>query len=353
MAHLNLTFTDAPGTPLPTHDAKWVPYTGSASDDLQIRDNAARRQGGGAGPFYYNEQLGSTNFSVEWSHKVTSLADGRGGVLINANAAASADGYLFRSDVADNKWDLFKLTGGNFSLVSSKAFTFAVATYSCRIERDASNNTMRLLVDGSEILTNTDADYKANDRIGLRLSSGLNIYIDDVVTADLVAQSTPDYTQRKGSTWDATHGLGTITTATLNGNAITVNSTGAGTVNLTDTSGIATSGEYDLVLGDGTGTETYTVQLNVVGLTSYTIQKGGAPQPNLSDVEFIVLTGVAGSRAIKEQITGVTTDASGKTDEIEISELSLGVGDPVTVVQQSSSVGGGLLHTATLVAIYC
>jgi hypothetical protein len=102
------------------------------------------------------------------------------------------------------------------------------------------------------------------------------------------AAAGPDYTQRKGSTFDATHTLGTITTATLNGVAITINSTGAGTVNLTDTSGITTSGVYNLVLGDGAATETYTVQLNVIGLPAYTLNKNGVALGNLSGIKVLV-----------------------------------------------------------------
>ena len=114
---------------------------------------------------------------------------------------------------------------------------------------------------------------------------------------------------------------------------------------------IATSGEYDLVLGDGTGTETQTVQVNVVGLASYNINKDGADQTSLTDVELLTLTGTAGSRTLVEQITGVTTDANGDTGAIEVSDLTLDVDDTVLVVQQSATVGGGHPGEATLVAI--
>jgi hypothetical protein len=100
--------------------------------------------------------------------------------------------------------------------------------------------------------------------------------------------SGPDYTQRKNSSFDVTHGLGTITTATLYGAAITINTTGAGTVNLTDTSGITTSGVYNLVLGDGAATQTYTVQLNVIGLPVYTLNKDGAALGALTGIKAIV-----------------------------------------------------------------
>ena len=115
-------------------------------------------------------------------------------------------------------------------------------------------------------------------------------------------------------------------------------------------SGITTSGEYDLVLTDDSADpdETITVQVNVVGLASFNINKDGADQGSLTDVEFIILTGAAGSRAINQQITGITTTAGGDTGTIEITDAALDVDDTITVVQQSPTVGGGLVHTATL-----
>jgi hypothetical protein len=123
-------------------------------------------------------------------------------------------------------------------------------------------------------------------------SSGQNLTAPAtwVYSADnpTIAATGPDYTQRKGSTFTATHTLGTITTATLYGAAITINSTGAGTVNLTDTSGVTTSGVYNLVLGDGAATQTYTVQLNVIGLPVYTLNKDGAALGALTGIKAVV-----------------------------------------------------------------
>jgi len=158
---------------------------------------------------------------------------------------------------------------------------------------------------------------------------------------------------RKSSTFDIETGLsGTVTAATLNGVNVLDHVTGqAGTtVSFAGaaTDEITTSGEYTLTLGDGTGTEDITVQVNVVGLASFNINKDGADQGSLTDVEFIILTGAAGSRAINQQITGITTTAGGDTGTIEITDAALDVDDTITVVQQSPTVGGGLVHTATL-----
>jgi len=157
---------------------------------------------------------------------------------------------------------------------------------------------------------------------------------------------------RKSSTFDVETTLGTITTATLNSVNVFDHITGQVGTTLSfegaATDEITTSGAYDLVLGDGTGTETITVQVNVVGLASFNINKDGADQGSLTDVEFIILTGAAGSRAINQQITGITTTAGGDTGAIEITDTSLNDGDTVMVAQRSDTVGGGAFHPATL-----
>ena len=157
------------------------------------------------------------------------------------------------------------------------------------------------------------------------------------------ASTAPDFTQRKGSTWDVTHGLGTITSATLNGIAITINSTGTGTVNLTDTSGIATSGEYDLVLGDGTSTETFTVQLNVIGLPAYTLNKNGSALGNLTGIKFrVTATGELDGTEILS--ANNLTATAGVLDE----PLFLPTGDVDDVVTVSILTGandGGAVQT--------
>jgi hypothetical protein len=140
--------------------------------------------------------------------------------------------------------------------------------------------------DGSQVFSRFEATGINADLSG-PIGGGTSQYT--AVWASFTQTATgPDYTQRKGSTFDATHTLGTITTATLNAAAITINTTGAGTVNLTDTSGITTSGVYNLVLGDGAATQTYTVQLNVIGLPVYTLNKDGAALGALTGIKAVV-----------------------------------------------------------------
>lgn len=261
-------------------------------------------------------------------------------LLVNS----SGDGYSIVSSGYTTR--LYPITGFSKGSAIGKNSTTAKAGDVSGIRYKPDTGEVETLLNGAVVKTQTVTHVA-----GLRAGFGHNPL--NMNTLGIASWAASGYmrVQRKGSTFDAAHTLGTITSATLNGDAIEINSTGAGTVNLTDTSGIATSGEYDLVLGDGSATETYTMQINVVGMPSFTINKDGDSQAGLTDVELIVMTGAEGSRAIAEQITGVTTDASGVTGAIEVTNASLSADDVVTVVQQSATVGGGLPHNVTLVAL--
>jgi hypothetical protein len=159
----------------------------------------------------------------------------------------------------------------------------------------------------------------------------------------------PDYTQRKGSTFDATHTLGTITTATLNGVAITINNTGAGTVNLTDTSGITTSGVYNLVLGDGAATETYTVQLNVFGVvpSNNPAQKDGAALASLTNVQVRITSGTGLNGVQRFYSPTEATDASGNFSTLDLSSSVAADADPV-LMHVLTAAGDSIISSETV-----
>jgi hypothetical protein len=164
-----------------------------------------------------------------------------------------------------------------------------------------------------------------------------------------VTASGPDYTQRKGSTFDATHTLGTITTATLNGAAITINSTGAGTVNLTDTSGVTTSGEYNLVLGDGAATQTQTVQVNVFGVvpSNNPAQKDGSALASLTGIQIRITAG-ANLNGTQVYYSGTeTTNASGNFSTLDVSTSAAVAADPV-LMQVLTAAGDSITSAETV-----
>jgi len=158
--------------------------------------------------------------------------------------------------------------------------------------------------------------------------------------------SGPDYTARKGSTETITHTLTAdgITTATLNGETVTIGTQSGQDADIDlDETAITTSGEYDLVLGDGVGTETFTVQYNVIGLPSNTLLKDGAALASLTDVKLTVLD-ASGTRLDRQ--TGLTTDASGLTGVTPVAAGA--VDDPVEVSFFSPGSEVGIVYETTL-----
>jgi len=177
-------------------------------------------------------------------------------------------------------------------------------------------------------------------------TSGNLLYDAVVFSSGTTGTTGPDYTARKGSTETITHTLTAdgITTATLNGETVTIGTQSGqdADINFTDT--ITTSGEYDLVLGDGVDTETFTVQYNVIGLTTNTIQKDGASIGAQSDVEMHVLD--ATGATVLGNLTGLTTDAAGITGQTIVPAGA--VDDSVRVIGYSDAAEIGFAYKTTL-----
>ena len=155
-----------------------------------------------------------------------------------------------------------------------------------------------------------------------------------------------DYTARKGSTATITHTLTAagLTSATLNGQAVTITSQSGQTASISFTDTITTSDVYDLVLGDGVDTQTLTLQYNVIGLTTNTIQKEGVSIGARSDLEMDVLDEVGST--VLGNLTGLTTDAAGVTGQTIVPAGA--VGDAVRVSGYSEAAGIGFAYKTTL-----
>ncbi|MDX1560678.1 MAG: hypothetical protein R3193_17360, partial [Marinobacter sp.] len=151
----------------------------------------------------------------------------------------------------------------------------------------------------------------------------------------LEPEGSPTPTVRKGSQFDVETTLsGTVTAATLNGNAITVDSQAGTTVTLTDSgSAVTTSGEYNLVLTDDSADpdETIVVQVNVYGVapSNNPLQKDGSALASLTGVQLRVTAG-ANLNGSELYYSGTgTTDASGNLGNIDLSSTAAADTDPV------------------------
>ena len=168
------------------------------------------------------------------------------------------------------------------------------------------------------------------------------------------AISGPDYTVRKSSTFDIETTLsGTITTATLNSVNVFDHVTGqvGATVSFAGaaTDEITTSGEYDLVLGDGVGTETIAVQVNVYGVapSNNPLQKDGSALASLAGVQLRVTDG-ANLNGTELYYSGTgTTDASGNLGNIDLSSTDAADTDPV-LLHMRTSAGDSIIASETV-----
>ena len=213
---------------------------------------------------------------------------------------------------------------------------------------------VEMCTDGTAVATNrwentTGTGTTWIDQIGTNNASQVGTWPADDSEWVLIGPAV-DYTIRKGSTATITHTLTAagLTSATLNGQAVTIGAQSGQTAEITFTDTIVTSGVYDLVLGDGVGTQTLTVQYNVIGFPATTIKKDGAVQANLTDIEITLMTGSFGSRAIAYQVAGAGTDASGISGAIVVPNASLSVGGNVYIVQRSFNAGIGIAYGAVL-----
>jgi hypothetical protein len=179
-------------------------------------------------------------------------------------------------------------------------------------------------------------------------------YEDNGIAAiELLPASLVDYTQRKGSTFDATHTLGTITTATLNAVNVFdhVSSQAAGTVSFTGaiTDERTTSGVVDLVLGDGAATQTQTVQVNVFGVvpSNNPAQKDGSALASLTGVQIRITAG-ANLNGTQVYYSGTeTTNASGNFSTLDVSTSAAVAADPVRM-QVLTAAGDSITSAETV-----
>lgn len=220
--------------------------------------------------------------------------------------------------------------------------------------------TIESIGNSSETAIFTGIAPDANNQIIITTESGGDgtqaSYTNALRLVDEGVASGP--TTRKGSTFtvDKPGTLGTITTATLNAvdvfdhltaqDATTATFAGA----LTDE--ITTSGEYALVLGDGTVTETIQVQVNVYGVvpSNNPLRVQGTAQSNLTSVQIRVTDGASLDDGVGTQLyyTGTgTTDANGNLSNIDLNSTSV-VEDDLVEMHLKTASGESIIATETV-----
>jgi len=315
--------------------------------NVQIIDGSLRTASGAAAGLVLSaavatEDIIRTSIETGWSSSYNSS----GFALRIGTNNTSFTGY-FVSIVGDDYYIRSVFTSSNF-IDNFSAPSYSAGTV-ISFELQVSTGRLEIFHDNVSVWTATNTDHTQNLRPGVYMGSQ-----ESAATAQQSIRSmgltgiplTSDYTARKGSTLTVTHTLpsGSITTATLNGEALTIASQSGQAVNISFTDAITTSGVYDLVLSDGTSTETFDVQYNLIGLTTNTIQKEGVSIGARSDLEIDVLN--ATGSTVLGTLTGLTTDAAGITGQTIVPAGA--AGDAVRVSGYSEAAGIGFAYKTTL-----
>jgi hypothetical protein len=197
--------------------------------------------------------------------------------------------------------------------------------------------------------TFSKTDTADSGSIALNSNTVNNVY---TAIAFNPAPTGPDYTQRKGSTFTATHTLGTVpNSATINGLAVTLSNATTTTVDVTVDAAITTSGEYNLVIADSVAvtTQTQTVQVNVFGVvpSNNPAQKDGAALASLTGIQIRVTAG-ANLNGTQVYYSGTqTTDASGNFSALDVSSSAAVAADPVRM-QVLTAAGDSITSAETV-----
>jgi hypothetical protein len=160
------------------------------------------------------------------------------------------------------------------------------------------------------------------------------------------------YTQRKGSTFTATHTLGTVPdSATINGLAATFSSATTTTVSVTLDAAITTSGEYNLVIADSVAvtTQTQTVQVNVFGVlpSNNPAKKDGVALASLTNVQVRITSGTGLNGVQRFYSPTEATDASGNFSTLDLSSSVAADADPV-LMHVLTAAGDSIISSETV-----
>jgi hypothetical protein len=282
---------------------------------------------------------------------------GPGGFVRHGPAVVNTSNNGYYVSIRANEIRAFRVDNGAQQVSGSiLGITSGTFTAGQIVELNYTDSTglLEVFVDGTRISFGTDITYQGT---GVRPGYHVNMagFNDSgaVSWAGGDAVAVPDYTQRKGSTFTATHTLGTITTATLNAVNVFdhVSSQAAGAISFTGavTDERTTSGVVNLVLGDGAATQTQTVQVNVFGVvpSNNPAQKDGSALASLTGVQIRITAG-ANLNGTQVYYSGTeTTNASGNFSTLDVSTSAAVAADPVRM-QVLTAAGDSITSAETV-----
>ena len=173
------SFTDVAGTPLENHTgglgAIWSAYAGEARTAVITDEGRMRKEtGNGAAMYYASAAPSSADYTVTADVHVKSLlstdAIGVAGRIDTSSAPGTY--YLARYVRDSSRWEILRVVDGAVGSLIGTSTQLLSSGSTYRVELDMSGTTIRLLVDGLERISGTDAAITAAGRAGVRMGTG-------------------------------------------------------------------------------------------------------------------------------------------------------------------------------------
>lgn len=221
------SFAGTAGTLLTSHTADsaatWTKHA-SLADNLVLTDaNRLRESGSGGGLAYASAAPATADYQVEADLYVTSRVAGDAAGVVGRLDTANANGTYYLARYRDSQWQLVKRVNGvETTLGTSDERLLAGASY--RLRLDLQGSTIRVLVDGTQRISATDASIVAAGRAGVRIgdagstatqSNAAGLHVDNVRLIDSAPLSTAR--DSKGSNHQAYNNGPTPTRGALGG----------------------------------------------------------------------------------------------------------------------------------------
>lgn len=322
------TFTDTDGVTLQAHDANWVKHTLGAGNDILITANRAQLRVTGEGFYYHSASPSSADYSVSVDLYTASYSPAFNATGVTGRTSTTANTFYHARHRVTGGWELYKRVDGTFTLLGSSTVSTPSGGTTVNLKLDMAGSTIRLLVDGIELVSVTDTEITAAGKAGLRISNASSqttaegLHIDNFSAEQAGSGSEVTGTVAYTNADDASAAEGTTT---ITGSSATTN---------TDD----TSAAQGSPVVDGTSDTTNTDDISfasgavgsaIVGTVSYT---------NINDVsEAEGTTTVTGSIAVTNandtsSVSGTTTvtasaattnanDVSAATGEVTEAEI--------------------------------
>jgi hypothetical protein len=167
---------DSAGTILSNHTgqlgASWTESSGQARVAVFTNENRLRKEtGDGAAQYYTSAIPSSANYLVEADVHVKSLL-ASDAIGVTGRMSTSTDTFYFARYLVDSGyWQLLRVVDGTSTSLGTYAQTLSSGqTY--RLTLDMNGSTIRVLVDGVQRISATDANITAAGRGGIRLGIG-------------------------------------------------------------------------------------------------------------------------------------------------------------------------------------